>query len=167
MSGSSPPVGRGAFARSCLRCSRLCSLSRCRSCRFFSFWRFAGVVGMDGRPPKTSDGRYVFRPRALGTHALGERDTLTLPEFLEPHALDGGHVKEDVFAGARLDEAEAFVRESLDGAFGHDVAFRCLGGGSDPSTGLRGARCYGLQALAFSRFFSLFLPLSIRSGSQH
>jgi len=58
MSGSSPSVGLVAFARSCLRCSRLFSLSCCRSYRFFSFWRFAGVVGIvDGPSAKRVRGR--------------------------------------------------------------------------------------------------------------
>src|SRR5262245_53375444 len=68
MSGSSPSVGRGAFARSCRRCSRLFSLSRCRSCRFFSFWRFAGVVGMKVPPAGSScvdEGPEVLRPSSM------------------------------------------------------------------------------------------------------
>jgi hypothetical protein len=51
--------------------------------------------------------------------AFRERYALAGFEILEPHALHGGHVKEEVFPTAYIDETETFVRQSFDGAFSH------------------------------------------------
>src|SRR5262249_15778244 len=83
--------------------------------------RFSGSASVD------SDRLHVLRPRPLGPHALGERDALTLAQVFEPGPLDGGHVKKDVLARARLDEAEALVSQSLDRAFGHGLVLRFWG----------------------------------------
>jgi hypothetical protein len=70
----------------------------------------------------TSDRLHLLRPRSLRALAFGERHALTLLEILEPGALDGGGMKEQILPGSDVDEPEPLVCQFLlDDAFGHSI----------------------------------------------
>ena len=61
----------------------------------------------------------VFGTGSLRTLAFVERDLLTFVKLVKGRALNILGVKEQILRARRLDEAEAFVCQLFDCAFGH------------------------------------------------
>src|SRR5688572_10965804 len=80
------------------------------------------------------DRRHVLRVRALLAVPFGEGDALPLVEVIEFGVLHRGHVKEQIFPTAVINETKTLVGQSLDCAFCHRVTLLLLRLESSPRT---------------------------------
>jgi hypothetical protein len=71
--------------------------------------------------PRRLERANVFGTRSLGTGTFDERNLLSFAELIEGSTFNARHVEKYVTALVGLDEAETFVRNSLDGSFRHET----------------------------------------------
>jgi len=77
------------------------------------------MVGFQLKRSARSERANVLGARPFWTIAFNVGDAHSLLQFIEGNSLNIGHMKENVIALRRLDEAKAFIRDAFDGSFRH------------------------------------------------